>query len=109
MIAEQGRREEHEEERKRGRIALDNDADIPRQQNCSRLITSEFALSEQPLCRGYRIGQNLHLLEILPYCSYYVSVLEWSGVLITAQAGTKRCPHCSLISDQPNRRRSIFS
>ena len=44
MIAEQGRREE-EEERKRGRIALDNDADIPRQQNCSRLITNEFALS----------------------------------------------------------------
>ena len=32
-------------------------------------------------------GQNLLLLEILPYCSYFVGVLEWSGgVLITAQA-----------------------
>ena len=79
MIAEQGRREEHEEERKRGRIALDNDADIPRQQNCSRLITSEFALSEQPLCRGYRIGQNLHLLEILQYCSYFIACLNGVG------------------------------
>ena len=44
--------EKKEEERKRGRIALDNDADIPRQQNCSRLITNEFALSEQPFMQG---------------------------------------------------------
>ena len=43
MIAEQQRREERrKEERKRGRIALDNDADIPRQ-NCSCLISNELS------------------------------------------------------------------
>ena len=86
MIAEQEEEEKEEEERKRGRIALDNDADIPRQQNCSRLITSEFALSSLSRAAFYSedTGQNLHIPKLPLYCSYFVAVLEWSGVLITA-------------------------
>ena len=78
--------EKKEEERKRGRIALDNDADIPRQQNCSRLITSEFALSSLSRAAFYAgdTGPNFHRTPIILFI--LCCVLEWSGVLITAQA-----------------------
>ena len=67
MIAEQQRREERrKEERKRGRIALDNDADIlRRRQNCSRLISTQFAFRSLSSIFIYNRGQRAETMSLL--------------------------------------------